>query len=121
MKQVSKKQFIQYQKRFAKIYDLYCRNKFLRFLIKLFVPSKWYDIYQNPYYYYIDETTENCPEELKSYLHYIHSYVTFDIAEPEISGILIGFAVTMDDYYYVYINSSGKECWMTCVNSIKTN
>lgn len=87
------------------LYALYCA----------IVPLKWRDFYQFPYYYFVN-SKEHCPELLKSDLKLIGNYVTFGVYAG--NGLLTGFAVTIEDYYYVMLKDDGTEAWNTCIDKI---
>lgn len=88
----------------------------LQELFDLIVPKRWRNVFYCPYYYMVI-SEEYCPTSLQSKLELIHKYVRCPLSEVE--GILLGFAITADDYYYVILTSSGSEKWVTCVERIK--
>lgn len=87
----------------------------LQELFDLIVPKKWRNIFYCPYYYMVT-SKNNCPDSLQSKLELIHKYVRCPLSEVE--GILLGFAITVDDYYYVILTPSGSKKWATCVERI---
>lgn len=80
------------------------------------VPKKWRNVFYCPYYYMVT-SEKHCPELLQNKLDLIHNYVKCPLSDVE--GLLLGFAITADDYYYVILTSKGEEKWTTCVERIE--
>lgn len=87
----------------------------LQELFDLIVPKRWRSAFYCPYYYMVT-SEEHCPESLLPKLDLIHKFVKCPLSE--IEGILLGFAVTADDYYYIILTHNGAEKWATCVERI---
>jgi hypothetical protein len=103
-------------KRFQRISRFFCwcfKWTFKLPFLKHIIPRKWWDIYRCPYYYLVDD--ENCPDVVRPKLVYKHKAVKCYDTE----GLLLGIAVTMDDYYYIVLDNTGKKQWCTCVGPIE--
>lgn len=83
-------------------------------LVSWLFPKEWNDIYKFPYYY--RATEKHCPNELKEKFPLIGNRVQVNTLN--LDGILKGFAVTVEDYYYLIEDEYGNERWDTCVDSI---
>lgn len=91
------------------------KDYFLWRLVLWFIPSDWNDIYTFPYYYKVTE--KHCPDLIKEYLPVIGKRIKLN--NYGVDGILKGFAVTVEDYYYIIEDEHSSELWDTFIDTFK--